>query len=224
MALRAFTTSFPRTSGSALLAFELALGAGFVDAVGYIRSGVFAANMTGNTVLLGLAVAGAQWSAAAERGATLVAFFIGAILGRAIVKLRGGAPRWALAAEFGILLAAGAFERNEIICLVLIAGAMGVQAAAVAKFDDVATSTVVVTSTMARIAEGLFDRWVGSPAPGAQAAQRVYLVSWIGYCVGALAAGVCAHYLEYPLRVAIVLMGTIVAMAFWRKTRWRIAA
>jgi uncharacterized membrane protein YoaK (UPF0700 family) len=221
---RIFTQSF-HVSGTAALAFELALGAGFVDAVGYLLSGIFAANMTGNTVLLGLAVAGGQWGGAAERGATLASFFLGAMIGRAIVRYRGGAPRWALACEFVILLVAGAFEQTQIVCLVLIAAAMGIQASAVLKFDDVTASTVVITSTMARLAEGLFDRLTGGAVTTVPAATtRVYIGSWIGYFSGALLAGICTHFVSHPLRVAIVVVGLIVAIAFWRADRWRVAA
>ena len=42
--------------------------------------GVFAANMTGNTVLAGIALARFDWSDATRHLATLIAFFAGALL------------------------------------------------------------------------------------------------------------------------------------------------
>ena len=45
----------------------LCAAAGMADAVGYVHGGIFAANMTGNTVLAGLAVAQGEWLKALER-------------------------------------------------------------------------------------------------------------------------------------------------------------
>src|SRR5258708_38224798 len=55
---------------------------GIVDAVSYLALGhVFTANMTGNVVLLGFAVAGVRGLSAARSLAALVCFFAGAIFG-----------------------------------------------------------------------------------------------------------------------------------------------
>ena len=54
--------------------------AGYVDALGYLKLGsVFAANMTGNTVLLAIVLAQGEWARAAVYGLTLAAFFAGAL-------------------------------------------------------------------------------------------------------------------------------------------------
>ena len=80
-----------------LPALLLALTAttGFVDAVSYLALGhVFTANMTGNVVFLGFAVAKVPELSIARSGAALGAFVIGAALGgRLAARIRcGGSP------------------------------------------------------------------------------------------------------------------------------------
>src|SRR5207244_12527783 len=63
---------------------------GFVDAVSVLGLGrVFVANMTGNVVFLGFAVAGAPGFALAASLAALGGFLVGALAGGALVSARG---------------------------------------------------------------------------------------------------------------------------------------
>ena len=68
----------------------LSAAAGFADAVGYVKSGVFAANMTGNTVLAGLSLAAGKWDVAAQRGMTLAAFCVGVAVASLSLASREG--------------------------------------------------------------------------------------------------------------------------------------
>jgi uncharacterized membrane protein YoaK (UPF0700 family) len=62
---------------------SLSLAAGCVDAVGYLGLGqVFVANMTGNTVLLGLAIGQANVRGVLHAGTALVGFVLGVAAGR----------------------------------------------------------------------------------------------------------------------------------------------
>ena len=64
----------------------LSLAAGCVGAVGYLRLGqIFVANMTGNTVLLGLALGQAKGQAALRAVIALAGFVVGVAAGAAIV-------------------------------------------------------------------------------------------------------------------------------------------
>ena len=57
----------------------LAFAAGYIDAISYLGlSRVFTANMTGNTVLLGIALAQLDGDAAARSGLALAGFLAGA--------------------------------------------------------------------------------------------------------------------------------------------------
>jgi uncharacterized membrane protein YoaK (UPF0700 family) len=73
---------------------------GFVDAVSFLGLGhVFTANMTGNVVLLGFAVAGAPRLSIARSFTSLVAFLLGAVAGGRVSVSMARAPRkrWLLA-------------------------------------------------------------------------------------------------------------------------------
>lgn len=79
----------------------LCLACGIVDAVGYLLHGIFAANMTGNTVLLGISLAQMQWAGALGRAFPLLIFFVGAMLARLLLVLTAGDPGfpWCLLAR-----------------------------------------------------------------------------------------------------------------------------
>ena len=111
---------------------------GLVDAVSYVALGhVFVANMTGNVVFLGFALAGAPGLSAPASLAALGAFLVGAVVGGAIaVEHRGRHLRTAtavagcslliaivLAAIIGQPVSAGA--RYSLICPLAIA--MGIR-------------------------------------------------------------------------------------------------
>src|SRR5467141_4011702 len=64
------------------LLLGLTVVTGLVDAVSYLALGhVFTANMTGNVVFLGFAIAGAKDLSVARSSTALVAFMLGAALG-----------------------------------------------------------------------------------------------------------------------------------------------
>ncbi len=66
----------------------LAIVAGLADAVGDVaRGGVFAANMTGNTVLAGSSLGDGPFDLDARRPARPVTFFLGAMLARLLLRL-----------------------------------------------------------------------------------------------------------------------------------------
>jgi uncharacterized membrane protein YoaK (UPF0700 family) len=170
--------------------------AGFADAVGYVNSGVFAANMTGNTVLAGLALAGGHWDVALQRGMTLGAFCVGVVLATFILRLSRERRVLALIGEVAFILAAALIEPSATLSLAFIATAMGMQAVSVTRFRSVVASTVVVTTTMARLAEFCTAWLIARPqaeAAMAKTAPALLVVIWICYGLGAvLAAGVMA--------------------------------
>ena len=69
------------------------MAAGVVDAVGYLQAGIFVANMTGNTVLVGIAISEGHWTAASDRATALLVFFLGAGAGYVLRRQAGpGSP------------------------------------------------------------------------------------------------------------------------------------
>src|SRR5437660_8921298 len=85
---------------------------GLVDAVSFLGLGhVFTANMTGNVVLLGFAVAGAPGLSIARSSTSLVAFLVGAALGGrlGVAMATASRRRWLFtvaASEAALLIAA----------------------------------------------------------------------------------------------------------------------
>ncbi|TMJ22838.1 MAG: DUF1275 domain-containing protein [Alphaproteobacteria bacterium] len=194
-----------------LQASLLSIVAGMADAVGYIAmGGVFAANMTGNTVLAGLALGEGQFETAARRMAPLLTFFLGAMLARLLVRLihRPAVP---LLIEAALLAVVDFLPLGRESALLLVALAMGLQASAITHFGGTALSTVVVTSTLARIAETTLDRlWpTGRPLPSV-ATPRLLALTWIGYLAGAMTGVLLIHILPWPLLVPAVLLVTVV--------------
>jgi len=191
-----------------LQAIILTLVAGIADAVGYITmGGVFAANMTGNTVLAGIALAQAHWPDAWRHLAPLIAFFIGAMASRLLLRL-SHTPTAALLVEAALLAGVGFVPVGPEATVMIVAAAMGVQASAITHFAGSAVSTVVVTSTLARAADAALDRlWPDSErATRASTNRRLLAFTWIGYLVGAVIGALLVPLLPYPLLVPAALL------------------
>ena len=188
----------------------LCLACGIVDAVGYLRHGIFAANMTGNTVLLGISLAQMHWESALERALPLLIFFAGAMLARLLLVHTGQRPWVPLVLASALIVVALAVVPSSLISLSLITFAMGIQATAMTQFAGITLSTVVITSTMARIAEAFADRLSpAAPEPTAKSPPLpLYLLTWGCYLAGALIAalGGYAHPLAAMAAAAILIL------------------
>jgi uncharacterized membrane protein YoaK (UPF0700 family) len=182
--------------------------AGIADAVGYITMGsVFAANMTGNTVLAGISFAQGNWLDGWRHLAPLATFFAGAMLARLLLRLTRAATA-SLSVEAAILAVAGVLPLGPETTVLIVALAMGVQASAITHFAGSAVSTVVITSTMARGADAVLDRlWPGDERPAtAVTNRRLLAMTWASYLVGAVIGALLVPILAYPLLVPAVLL------------------
>ena len=194
-----------------LRATILTLIAGIADAVGYITmGGVFAANMTGNTVLAGIAAAQRNYTDAWRHLAPLLAFFLGAMLSRLLLRL-WHKPNACLLVEAALLAVVGFLPISRESAVLILAVAMGVQASAITHFSGNAVSTVVVTSTLARTADTVLDRlWPGEKNPLPVVANLPLLaLTWVGYLAGALAGALLLLAMPYPLLVPVALLGLL---------------
>ncbi len=168
---------------------------GLVDAFSYLLLGhVFVANMTGNVVFLGFAVAGAQGFSISASVVALVAFGLGSVLGGRIVQ-RFGHHRGhhvAVATVTQVLLLAvsvilalvgshpfGSGVRYALI--VFLALAMGVQNSSVRRLAVPDLTTTVLTLTVTGIGA---DSALGG-GKGSKSGRR--LVSVVAMFLGALA-------------------------------------
>lgn len=186
---------------SLLLAALLALGAGFVDAYGYIGLGhVFVANMTGTTVLLGVAAVHGDVSLSAHYVLTVGAFAAGAVIG-ALLKRFTGRGSLPLLLGGAVLLVLVVAPSSQIEALVLLAAVMGLQGSAVARFRSISLQTIVITGTIVRLAEGLVTTVLG----GGRAESHVHeanihhALTWSGYLIGAGVGGLALERFGVPL-------------------------
>lgn len=203
-----------------LQATLLTLVAGQADAVGYVAmGGVFAANMTGNTVLAGLSLGEGHFDLAANRLAPLLTFFLGAMIARLLLRLFHR-PAMPLLIEAALLAVIGLLPIDREPSLMLVALAMGLQASAITHFGGTAVSTVVVTSTLARIAEATLDRvWpTGRPLPSV-ATPRLLALTWIGYLAGAIGGVLLVRVVQWPLLVPAALLALAVIVGSLRPAR-----
>ncbi|HSI00325.1 MAG TPA: YoaK family protein [Reyranella sp.] len=200
---------------SVLQALLLTVVAGIADAIGYITmGGVFTANMTGNTVLAGIAAAEGFHELAIQRLAPLLTFFAGALLARLLLRLfdRPMAP---LLLEAAILAGVGLLPLGREPTVMIVALAMGLQASAITHFGGTAVSTVVVTSTLARMADATLDRlWPATPQRPLPSIgmPRLLALTWLGYLAGAVAGTMLLHLTAWPLMVPAVLLLAVITL------------
>ncbi len=186
----------------------------------YVALGrVFTANMTGNTVLLGVALARGAGGDAARAAAALGGFCAGAACGVALIRSEGPWPGIAasaftlevavLAALLALWIAAGVGPvRYELI--VLSGVAMGAQSAAVRASDVEGVRTTYMTSTLVNALARLVQRARRDPQTGdgpglPGAAWATYGAGALG---GALAEGAWhAGAIAIPLAIVSVVSG-----------------
>lgn len=201
------------------LMLGLTFGTGIVDAVGYLGlDRVFTGNMTGNVVILGMAVVGADDLPIVGPLLALVGFLAGAALGGRV--LRHQRQKWTARTTWlfasvglvelalaGVVLAAheDPSKAVEIATTTLLGAAMGVQAA-VARFVAVKdVATVVVTSTLTGLAaDSVLGSGQGS-GKGGGSGRRVLAVVLI---IAGAAAG--ALLLRWHLAAGLVAAGVVV--------------
>ena len=191
---------------------------GVVDAVGYLGlDRVFTANMTGNVVILGMALAQTGGLPVAGPVIALATFLVGALAGGRM--LRRARPGWsgrhtvAFAATGTVLAGVGS------ACLVvlpqegspwaftvtgLLGAAMGLQAATARRLAVADVTTVVVTSTIVGLAAD--SRAAGGT--GARAPRRVLAVVLI-----LAGAGTGALLLQVHLGVGMAVAGGLTLLA-----------
>jgi uncharacterized membrane protein YoaK (UPF0700 family) len=156
----------------------LAVASGTADAISYLGLGhVFVANMTGNTVLLGIALATGKGGDGLRSGLSLAGFCIGVAIGAMLVRRRSVVAPLALevvvlAGLLGGWLAAG----SHYVLIPIAACAMGLQSAAIASSGaEVATTYITGTITRGIVRARL-------PLPGA-----IWLFYAVAATLGALA-------------------------------------
>lgn len=178
-----------------LLLVLLSLAAGCIDAIAFINTGVFPANMTGNTVVLAINLLRPDSTLAIFSALALAGFCGGAALGAWTVHAAGRA--WSRRTTTAILAAAvlvlaatlaiaGTGERFLIPVILATSVAMGIQSAAVQQLGIAGVATVFMTGTLtaavSRAVGAAIDRDTSHEA-------RLPALTWAGYFTGAFAGG-----------------------------------
>lgn len=227
-----------------LLLVLLAFASGYIDAVSYLGlGGVFTSNMTGNTVLLGLALGQAKRLAALRSLVALAGFLGGVVLGSVITDRTPRRAIWpaavtgAFALEFVVLLVftvwggtAGTTSDGPVIyaLIALSAIAMGIQSVAVRALRVSGVTTTYITGTWTSLVGDLANRVRAARSGGAKPRPATEPLSSAGlqaavvcvYLVAAVAGG--AAEIKWLLAAAAVpttIVFLVVALALARFRR-----
>jgi uncharacterized membrane protein YoaK (UPF0700 family) len=214
------------------LALLLGGSAGYLDAVGYLTLRLFTANMTGNTVLLGVALGEGRSFDTVRTALAIAAFFLGAAAGallmrsgrlgivfatEAVLLLAGMASWAALRPSSGTVAGTAAFPL--IACL---SAAMGAQSAAVRRVGEQRVSTTYITGTLTNLAVDATTEIVirqktqpgvaATAVPPTPGTLSLLLGIWTTYVVGALAGGFSQqHWGFWAVAVPVVVLGALAA-------------
>jgi uncharacterized membrane protein YoaK (UPF0700 family) len=187
--------------------------AGYVDAICYLRlGGAFAANMTGNLVEVGLAAAQGQWRLAIWCASLLVAFVIGVLAARLVLRTQHSA-RISLLLEAAIILLAASGHLG-VAAVPVLATAMALQNEAVTH-GIVALNVGFITGDLQTLGERLISRAPSEPRKrDTQASLLLTILVFYaaGAAIGALAAVWGATALILP---AAVLAGAALLPDRW---------
>ena len=221
----------PRTPGTVVagpplvgVLLTLTVVAGLVDATTYLGLGrVFAANMTGNVVLLGFALAGAPDISVSASISSMAAFLVGAAIGGLLLrKLEANRRRWLITTlllelvGLGIAAACAASSMSQNVIVAVLALAMGLRTATVRRLAVPDLTTTVLTMTLAGLAADPAAGQGSSPA-STRRIQAV-LAMLLGAGCGAL---LLRNSLAAPLGFAacLLLLATFVFVLSERWTR-----
>ena len=207
------------------LLVALTFAAGSVDAVALLRLDVFTAVMTGNIVLLGLAVGQGAFGNALRSVIALVAYSVGVVAGARIVGAiaiethwspsvtRALAIEWLLQAAFliGWVLTAAHPDGVAAAALIALSGvAMGIQAAT-ARALAPGMSTTYVTGTLTGLLSELSA--LGAVSGDRRRRASIVVALALGAVAGALALST-APLLAPAIPLAVV--GAVVLVAITR--------
>lgn len=162
--------------------------AGSVDAITYLRAHVFTANMTGNSVLLALAIGQGLGGAVGKSVVALVAFILGVLLGAVLAGTGGDRVRTFTAVRREVFVEAAVLVGFVVACLqptptsfqstvILVIGtsgvAMGMQSAAVKRLSIPGIATTYITGTITSLFSGLVSIWFTREARQARHAAEI---------------------------------------------------
>jgi uncharacterized membrane protein YoaK (UPF0700 family) len=200
--------------------------AGSIDAAVFLKSHVFTANMTGNTVLLGLGLARVQSISVGNSLCALCGFCFGAGIATWIVQPLVTKHRWSHKVNQALslaafLLLAGGFAASLpgryafLGTIAAVAAAMGIQSASAQHLAVPGVSTNVITSTLTtaimRTINGLLFSHPGATKTDG---PKLHFACWASYLLGAVLGGGSSQIGWWiPFGLSVMLLLAIVLLS-----------
>ncbi len=175
----------------------LTWSSGFMDALSYLRSGVFTANMTGNTVVFGLGMFGADKSHVLPCAVSLTSFTTGSVIA-ALVLVRSRNDRRrdlrvGVALELPFVIVFGLLwmltPRWSLAVIATAACGLGIQSVAVRRLriSGVVTTFITGTITTAIVSLATARRPRTIPPQKSAGSPRLLVCMFASYIVAAAA-------------------------------------
>jgi uncharacterized membrane protein YoaK (UPF0700 family) len=202
----------------------LTFGTGLIDAISILGLGrVFVANMTGNVVFIGFALAGAPGYSLWGSLVALAGFLVGAAVGGIVISRfgthRGTMLRNGLIVQLALFLAALVISltagarlplADQLVIVVMGALALGIQNAVVRHLAVPDMTTTVLTMTLTGIGSDLRKRDVATAARRLIAVLAMLIGAGIG-AVLVLRLGVSVGILAVTIMLSVALIGAAFA-------------
>jgi len=198
------------------LACALSALAGYVDGIGFLHlGGLFVSFMSGNSTRLGVSLAQAHWSNAAEAIGLILLFVTGAACGSLIVLGRGANRQpWVLLAE-AVLLALAALcyafglSNAAVAAMVL---AMGLENAVFQIDGGAGLGLTYITGALVKVGQLAATALTG----GARWAWLPNLLLWAALVAGATCGALAYHWINlaavwFAAALALGLSGIVAA-------------
>jgi uncharacterized membrane protein YoaK (UPF0700 family) len=201
--------------------------AGCIDTAVFLKSGVFPANMTGNTVVMGLGIVHLNVGNVLLSSLAFGGFILGVAIAAFIASPPGSSHQWSPRISLAlvgaaVILFAGAMVgslSNQIFipCAVLCTAlAMGIQSESVQQLGISGISGNVITSTLTTGIKRLVNyiRLMKSGNGAMKESPRLHFSCWLSYLVGAILGATTAQWVlwtpfalsSFAILIAVVSM------------------
>ncbi len=190
----------------------LAMVGGYADAIGFLTFNAFAGAMTGNTVLLGIALAGNKLRDALQ-SAGIIAAFLAGVAASAYLRHYVSIAALLFLEATAIVVAALV---PPVAAAPMLALGMGLQNAAITHFAGSNINTVVLTGNLQKLVEAMMGS--GGRDRAAQHAAIVLIGAfWLSYLAGIVVGALAWHVTKHPLLFAILPLPLVLL----RRSAWR---
>ena len=165
-----------------LFACLLSALAGFVDSIGFIRTGgFFVSFMSGNSTRLGIGIASSI--DAAKIAAAIVLAFLAGVIGGSLLgdKAADRRPPVVLFLVAALLACSAALRSYVSVSVGLLAVAMGAENAVFERDGEVRLGVTYMTGSLVRVGNGIAAALLGRSGNG----WLAYLLLWLAFVLGA---------------------------------------